>query len=111
MFRILCFTTGQHIKIPSNLVRDINVKMPPDVRTAMGSKVTDLLTNYWQRPNDWEYVEFETEEAAKWFISHRLVYNPRRKDVSKVYFMEQLFKFNDIPGWETIKIEFEPDQV
>lgn len=111
MFRILCFTTGQHIKIPASLVVELGIKMPSNIRMAIGSKVTDLLTNHWQRIHDWEYIEFDTEEAAKWFISHRLVYNPRRKDQSKLEFMQKLFEFNDIPGWETIKIEFEADSI
>jgi hypothetical protein len=111
MFRILCFTTGQHIKIPASLSQDIGIKMPSTIREAIGTPLTKLQYKRWSEPRAWEYAEFDTEEAAKWFISHRLVFNPRRKDQSKLEFMRELFEFNDIPGWETIKIEFEADPV
>ena len=111
MFRILCLTNGQHIKISARGMQHFDAKMPSFVREAISSKLTDLYLNYWSKPTSWEYVEFDTEEAAKWFISHRLVYNPRRKDIVKIQFMESLFEFNDIPGWGTVKIEFEVEQV
>lgn len=111
MFRILCLTNGQHIKISAKLMHQFDSKMPSNVREAISSTLTVLYQDYWSKPNRWEYVEFDTEEAAKWFVSHRLVYNSRRKDPTKLSFMEGLFALNDIPGWETVKIEFEVEQV
>ena len=111
MFRILCLTNGQHIKITAQLMPELTVKMPANVREALPASLTTLRYKSWYEPTSWEYLEFDTEEAARWFVSHRLVYNPRRKDVSKLNFMRDLFELNDIPGWETIEIEFEVEQV
>ena len=111
MFRILCLTTGQHIKLPASLAWDFTLKMPTATREAIGSNLVELQSKCYSEPKAWDYVNFDTEEAAKWFISHRLVCNPRRKDTSKLDFMRDLFEFNDIPGWETIKIEFEVESI
>jgi hypothetical protein len=39
------------------------------------------------------------------------VYNPRRKDGTKLRRMKKLFEFNNVPGWETCKIEFEIQKI
>lgn len=111
MFRILCITTGQHIKLPDKLAFNALQKMPADIREGIDTNIAKLSADYWRGIPTWDYLTFKTEDAAKWFISHRLVYNPRRKDIGKIEFMRQLFEFNDVPGWETIKIEFEVESI
>lgn len=106
MFRILCLTNGQYIKISAKLMHEFDSKMPSSVREAIPYSLMLLYQKYWTSPNSWEYLVFDTEDAAKWFVSHRLVYNPRRKDTKKLQQMEALFLLNDIPGWQTNKLEF-----
>jgi hypothetical protein len=111
MFQILCITTGQHIKLPAKLAWNATQKMPSNIREGIETNTSVLASSYWSNHSAWDYLVFKNEEAAKWFISHRLVYNPRRKDIRKVEFMKQLFEFNDIPGWETVNLEFIVDSV
>lgn len=110
MFKILCLTNGQYIKITAKLMHEFDTKMPMSVREEISPTLTVLYQKYWSSPNSWDYVQFDTEDAANWFISHRLVYNPRRKDLRKLRQMEALFLYNDIPGWETSKLEFLVEQ-
>lgn len=98
MYRILCLTTGEYIKAAPYTGFEIAYKMPKDIQKEIGCFM-------WS--SSWQYVEFKTESAAKWFLSHRLVYNPARKDGRKIQLMKQLFEYNAIFGWETAKLEFE----
>lgn len=102
MYRILCLTAGTYIKLPSSLhwLWHRATLVPAKIR----EQIADI--NYYSG-DSFSYLEFTTETAARWFISHRLVYNPRRQDFTKLEFMRSLFEFNEIPGWETIKLEFD----
>jgi hypothetical protein len=99
MFRINCLTSGNYIKLPPYYWSgNLYYKMPPEIQKEIKTVVYDSA---------WQYIEFKTEEAAKWFVSHRLVYNPKRKDYKKISLMKEIFDYNEIPGWETVKLEFE----
>lgn len=98
MFRILCLTSGDYIKIgPYGGSTNIEYKMPRDIQKET---VFD-----WS--SSWHYLEFTTERAANWFLSHRLVYNPKRTDSRKLENMRNLFEYNNVPGFMTCKLEFE----
>ena len=98
MYRILCITTGEYIKVQPFGSYSFYYKMPEEIQKEVKNSVFD---------SSWQYVEFTTESAAKWFLSHRLVYNPVRKDARKLQLMTELFKYNGIFGFETAKFEFE----
>ena len=100
MYRILCITGGDYIKMNRFIaISELHLPgIPGEIRGQM-YPLSIIST--------WDYAEFETYEAASWFISHRLVYNPRRKNSRKLNIMKQLFDFNSIPGWQTSKLEFE----
>lgn len=108
MYKISCLTTGDCIKLPQTLVWSVRSQLPKEI--ADQCTVCDKQS-FWEeltKPDtSWSYCEFRTEEAAKWFIVHKLVYNPRRKDPNKLAFMKTLFEFNNIFGWQTVKLEFE----
>ena len=100
MYKILCLTTGDYIKSPE-WYYNWNYKMPPEIQSEL------VIESIYGR----SILEFKTEKAAKWFISHRLTYNPIRKDGVKLNMMENLFEANNIEGWKTGKMEFEVDTI
>ena len=104
MYRIICYTTGSYIKIPQSLYYEMAIKMPANIKKNIH------MYNYYS-DKDWQYFEANEEEAAKWFLSHRLVYNPKRQDPRKLEFMKTLFEFNGIPGWQTVKLEFDVEKI
>lgn len=107
MYQILCLTSGDFIKVRKVDCWDfIEHGVPPEVRTNI-----KLIRPDWSMPDASAYLEFKTPEAAQWYISHRLVYNPRRKDASKLRRMKELFEYNNVPGWQTCKIEFEIQKI
>ena len=111
MYKILCLTSGDFIRANRSLAaRSLHVSgVPKDIKDNMSGLLK--LNNWSYDKTHWDYVVFDTEEAAKWFISHRLVYNPRRKNVGKIGLMKDLFDFNNVPGWETCKLEFEIQKI
>jgi hypothetical protein len=102
MFRIVCYTgSGDYLKTNVTINYFITYKMPPEIKNELDTLNTDMQGDFWQ------YLEFKTEKAAKWFIGHRLVYNEKRKDNRKLDLMQEIFTYNNIPGPLTIKLEFD----
>jgi hypothetical protein len=99
MFRIICYTSGgDYLKIEPFIGYEILYKMPPEIKE-------NLTINLYS--DSWEYLEFKTEKAAKWFIGHRLTYNEKIKDDRKLALMTNIFNYNNIPGPITTKLEFD----
>lgn len=108
MYRILCLTTGEYIKINSVLSWTFQTKIPDEICQAITQPTATL---FWANNGAWEYLEFNNKDAAQWFITHRLVYNPRRKDKQKIQIMRSLFEINNIIGCQTAKLEFEIEEI
>ena len=99
MYRIVCCTAGgDYIKITRGMSYLMYYKIP----TAIRQEITYNLTF-----QEWDYLNFDTELSAKWFIGHRLTYNEKRKDDRKLNIMKRIFEYNNISWPVSTKLEFD----
>ena len=88
MFRVICYTAGgEYIKINRLISYCIYYKIPTLIRQEIGYNLT---------LQEWDYLNFDTELSAKWFIGHRLTYNEKRKDDRKLSIMKDIFEYNKL---------------
>ena len=106
MFRVRCLTSGSFIRIDSRAATFISFstvkQLPKDIKEQMDIEAINKV----MYTDTWVYLEFNTIDAATWFINRRLTYNEKRKDQDKLSFMRSIFEYNNLPD-VTVKVEFD----
>ena len=108
MFAIRCLTTGEFIQVDYDSYTKIAYntgKLPREVRSEITIEPY-VCSSFFASDNFKTTLKFKTQEAAQWFANRRLTYNAKRRDWSKLFLMESVFKCNNLPDI-TVKVEFE----
>lgn len=121
MYRILCVSSGTYVKWPMNwyitnaiwpIPNSINGQNKP-LRNVTQTLVpvtvqTDAVNSY---KNNFKELRFSNWEIADWFIRRRLVFNQKRTDPTKLAFMLDLLEASDISDWQTVKLDFNIEEI